>query len=175
MAPALRPVAEATDCTPLAPMKWDAERTIPSTLPLVISKINGEVPLSNVPRSNIRGMDRDDTWRSTVGTWDRLKWARRRMYATAKDAAGAMAIDEGTYRAYERQPNSSKHIPLNHLHARHFAKRLGVRWEWLLLGEGEPWRDNDERRERILDAYDGASEDRKSAVADAIERLLKAG
>lgn len=120
-------------------------------------------------------MDRDDAWRSTIGTWDRLKWARKRKFATAKDAAVAMAIDDGTYRAYERQPDSSKHIPLNHVHAGHFAKRLGVRWEWLLMGEGEPWRDSDERRERILEAYDSASEDRKSAVADAIERLLKAG
>ncbi|RAK51613.1 hypothetical protein DJ017_17405 [Phenylobacterium soli] len=84
-------------------------------------------------------------------------------------------MNVNTYRAYEREPDSSKHTPLDHQHAMHFAKRMGVRWEWLLLGEGAPWRDEDERREKILEAYDEATEDRKAAVADAIVRLLKAG
>lgn len=120
-------------------------------------------------------MNRDETWRKTVGSWDRLKWARKRKFETSKDAAVALGINVNTYRAYERQPDSSKHTPLDHVHAGHFARRLGVRWEWLLMGEGEPWRDADERLERILEAFDDASEDRKDAIADAIVSLLKAG
>lgn len=120
-------------------------------------------------------MAREETWRNCRGSWDRLKWARKRKFETAKDAAAALGVNVNTYRAYERQPDSSKHTPLDHVHAGHFAKRFGVTFDWLLLGLGSPWRDEDERRERILNAYDEASDDRKDAVADAIERLLKAG
>jgi hypothetical protein len=120
-------------------------------------------------------MARADGWQKCEGTWDRLKWARKLKWSTAEDAAGSLGEKAGTYRAYERQPDSSKHTPLDHQHAFRFARRMGVRWEWLLLGEGTPWIDPDENRERILNAYDTATEDRRAAVAEAIERLLKAG
>ncbi|MFI4974026.1 MAG: helix-turn-helix domain-containing protein [Caulobacterales bacterium] len=45
----------------------------------------------------------------------------------------------GTYRAYERGPDSAKYIQLDHHRARDFAARFGVRRDWLLFGEGEPW------------------------------------
>ena len=118
-------------------------------------------------------MARDDGWQKCEGTWDRLKWARSLKFDTAKDAAQAFGLNEDTYRAYERRPDSSKHTPLGHTNAAIFAKRLGVRWEWLLQGDGAPWRDADENRERILDAYDRAPPERQAAVAEAIERLLK--
>lgn len=118
-------------------------------------------------------MARDDTWRNCIGSWDRLKWARRQKFGTAKDAAEALGINVNTYRAYEREPDTSKHTPLDHTHAGHFAKRLGVRWEWLLQGQGAPWKDEDERRAKILDAFDDTPEDRKDAVAAAIVQLLK--
>jgi hypothetical protein len=116
---------------------------------------------------------KDQSWRNCVGTWDRLKWARMRRFETAKEAAIALGEKEGTYRSYERQPDSSKHTPLDHQNAAHFAKRFGVRWEWLLLGEGSPWRDADERRERILDLYDQAAEADRDFLLQTIERLLK--
>lgn len=119
-------------------------------------------------------MDRDQRWRDCEGTWDRLKWARTQRFGTAKAAATALGEKEGTYRTYERRPESSKHTPLDHQRAMQFARRLGVRWEWLLLGAGSPWRDPDENLDRILTAYESAPADRKAAVADAIERLLKA-
>lgn len=131
------------------------------------------VPRGNVLFGNLRGMARADGWQNCAGTWDRLKWARRQKFDTAKDAATALGVKENTYRAYERQPDSSKHTPLDHQHAFHFAKRLGVRWEWLLQGEGAPWIDADENRERILNAYDNAAPERRAAVAEAIENLLK--
>lgn len=102
-----------------------------------------------------------------------MKWARRQRFETAQDAAAALGVNVNTYRAYERQPNSSKHTPLDHVHAGHFAKRLGVRWEWLLQGQGAPWADPDEHRERVLNAYDNADPDRRAAIAAAIEQLLK--
>lgn len=120
-------------------------------------------------------MSRDNAWRECEGTWDRLKWARKQKFETAKAAATAFGVEEGTYRAYEREPGKSKHTPLGHQHAAHFARRLGVRWEWLLSGDGSPWLDPDENRDRILQAYDAASPDRRAAVADAIENLLKTG
>jgi hypothetical protein len=120
-------------------------------------------------------MARPDGWQNCEGTWDRLKWARRQKYHTAKEAAAALGEEAGTYRAYEREPGSSKHTALDHQHAFRFARRYGVRWEWLLLGEGSPWVDPDENRERILNAYDQADPARRAAIADAIERLLKVG
>jgi transcriptional regulator with XRE-family HTH domain len=144
-------------------------------LPAVIRFHNSQVPRANVPAGNFRRMARDDTWRNTIGTWDRLKWARSRKWSTAKEAAEALGVNVNTYRAYERQPDSSKHTPLDHVHAGHFAKRMGVRWEWLLQGQGAPWADPDEDRERLLNAYDGADPGRRKAIAAAIEQLLKVG
>jgi len=117
---------------------------------------------------------RPDGWQHLQGTWDRLKWARSLKFATAQDAAHALGVKPVTYRTYERQPDSSRSTPLDHQLAMRFARRLGVRWEWLLLGQGSPWLDPDEDRERILLAYDAASPERRAAVADVIERLLKA-
>lgn len=124
---------------------------------------------------NIWLMTRDERWRGLEGTWDRLKWARLQKFATAEEAAPRVGEKPGTYRAYERPPTSSKHISLDPQRAFHFAKRFGVRWEWLLLGEGPPWLDPDVDRDRILSAYDNAPQERRAAVADAIEKLLKTG
>jgi transcriptional regulator with XRE-family HTH domain len=117
----------------------------------------------------------DESWRKLDGTWDRLKWARKRKYGTARAAAEAMGIPENTYRAYERQPDSSKHIPLTHVHAGHFAKRLGVRWEWLLMGEGQPFADPASPDARIQRALDGKDEGQKGAIADLLERMFRTG
>ena len=55
-------------------------------------------------------------------------------------APKSIAVDmkDGTYRAYERGPDSAKNIHLDHTHAILFGKKFGVRWEWLLTGEGGP-------------------------------------
>lgn len=80
----------------------------------------------------------DDNWRH-LELWERVKWARARRYESASAAAEALGMKEGTYRCYERGPDSAKFIPLEYKHARQFAREFKVRWEWLLDGVGEPW------------------------------------
>jgi transcriptional regulator with XRE-family HTH domain len=85
----------------------------------------------------------DDSWRN-LELWDRVKWARMRRYGSASAAAEALDMKEGTYRCYERGPDSAKFIRLEYHHAKRFAQEFKVRWEWLLDGDGEPWLTEDE-------------------------------
>lgn len=80
----------------------------------------------------------DNSWRG-LEVWERVKWARLRRFGSATAAAGALGMEPGTYRCYERGPDSAKFIPLEYKHAKLFAKEFKVRWEWLLDGLGEPW------------------------------------
>ncbi|HEY1751768.1 MAG TPA: helix-turn-helix transcriptional regulator [Caulobacteraceae bacterium] len=80
----------------------------------------------------------DDSWRG-LELWERVKWARARRFESASAASETLGMKEGTYRCYERGPDSAKFIPLDYNHARHFAREFKVRWEWLLDGIGEPW------------------------------------
>jgi len=80
----------------------------------------------------------DNSWRN-LELWERVKWARGRRFESAAAAAEALGMKEGTYRCYERGPDSAKFIPLEYKHARQFAREFKVRWEWLLDGVGEPW------------------------------------
>jgi transcriptional regulator with XRE-family HTH domain len=80
----------------------------------------------------------DNSWKN-LELWERVKWARSRRYESAIAAAKALGMEAGTYRCYERGPDSAKSIPLDYRHARPFAREFKVRWEWLLDGIGEPW------------------------------------
>ncbi len=80
----------------------------------------------------------DNSWKN-LELWDRVKWARSRRFASATAAAGALGMQPGTYRCYERGPGSAKFITLEYKHAKLFAREFKVRWEWLLDGIGEPW------------------------------------
>jgi transcriptional regulator with XRE-family HTH domain len=80
----------------------------------------------------------DNNWRN-LELWERVKWARSRRFESAAAAAEALGMKEGTYRCYERGPDSAKFIPLEYKHAKVFAREFKVRWEWLLDGIGEPW------------------------------------
>jgi transcriptional regulator with XRE-family HTH domain len=81
----------------------------------------------------------DNSWRDLLEPWDRVKWARSRRYGSAVHAAKALGMKDGTYRCYERGPDSAKFIALDYKHARLFAREFKVRWEWLLDDLGEPW------------------------------------
>src|SRR5580704_15842048 len=80
----------------------------------------------------------NNSWKH-LELWDRVKWARLRHFASATAAAAALGMKDGTYRCYERGPDSAKHITLDYKYAREFARQFEVRWEWLLDGLGEPW------------------------------------
>jgi len=80
----------------------------------------------------------DNSWRN-LELWERVKWARSRRFESATAAAATLGMKEGTYRCYERGPDSAKSIPLDYKHAKVFARDFKVRWEWLLDGLGEPW------------------------------------
>jgi len=80
----------------------------------------------------------DTGWRG-LELWERVKWARQRRFESAAAAAEALGMKEGTYRCYERGPDSAKFIPLEYKHAKQFAREFKVRWEWLLDGVGEPY------------------------------------
>ena len=121
-------------------------------------------------------------WEECRGTWDRLRWARVRWQegqgvgSNAEAAADSLGMKPGTYRAYERRPDSSKHIALDHQSAARFARKFGVSWTWLLTGEGTPDDKGDQltpSERKMIDALREAPEDRQAAAADAIIQLLK--
>lgn len=80
----------------------------------------------------------DNSWRN-LELPERVKWARARRFESAAAAAAALGMKEGTYRCYERGPESAKFIPLDYKYAKVFAREFKVRWEWLLDGLGDPW------------------------------------
>lgn len=124
-----------------------------------------------------------DDWTVLAEPWERLKWARVQWQAaagvvngTAKDAAECLGMKEGTYRAYERPPDASKHIALDYQAAIRFGRKFRVSWTWLLTGEGTPFDDQlPEHQERVLRAMAAADEEKQKAVADMVEALLRAG
>ena len=80
----------------------------------------------------------DNSWKN-LELWERVKWARSRRFHSAMSAAEALGMQAGTYRCYERGPDSAKFIALDYKHAKLFAREFRVRWEWLLDDLGEPW------------------------------------
>jgi hypothetical protein len=87
----------------------------------------------------------DENWRRLEGSWERLTWAREHWQRlngrplTMADAAAALQMKDGTYRAYERPPGTSKHTSLSYEVARQFANKFHTNWRWLLHGSGSPF------------------------------------
>ena len=70
---------------------------------------------------------------------ERLTWARQRKFKSRAEAARALGMKEGTYRAYERAPDASKSIPLDYEAALAFGRKFGVSWVWLLNGSSQDY------------------------------------
>lgn len=111
-------------------------------------------------------------------TWARMRWQERAgIRPNAGAAADSLGMNQHTYRAYERPSTASKATALDHQRAVQFGRKFGVSWRWLLTGEGSP--DDESTAEltpierRVIDALREAPEARQTAVADAIEQLLK--
>jgi len=116
----------------------------------------------------------DDSWRH-LELWDRVKWARLRRYESASAASEALGMKEGTYRCYERGPDSAKFIRLEYKHAKLFAREFKVRWEWLLDGLGEPWLTKDGSREEPMAPVNNLRAWREYRELTAAELAKKAG
>jgi transcriptional regulator with XRE-family HTH domain len=116
----------------------------------------------------------DDNWRH-LELWERVKWARERRYKSASAAAEALGMKEGTYRCYERGPDSAKFIPLEYNHARQFAREFKVRWEWLLDGIGEPWLTKDASDEESVTPVNNLRAWREYRGLTTAELAKKAG
>jgi hypothetical protein len=109
-----------------------------------------------------------------------MRWQEKAgIRPNAAAAAESLGMQQHAYRAYERGPDASKHVALTHQRAQQFGRKFGVSWLWLLTGKGGP--DDEVEIEltpverRLIDAVRAAPEARQTAVADAIEQLLKAG
>lgn len=127
--------------------------------------------------------DRSDTrWQHMTDpalAWVRLKWARETLgrFANAEAFASAAKVSGHYYRAHERDPDgASKHLELSYDNAVKWADLLDVRWQWILRGEGLPWRDDApslsaEARDvgGLLDRF---PEEERKAKAAAIKALL---
>lgn len=121
-------------------------------------------------------MEADFSWTNLSEPWERLRWARSRKYETATAFADAIGMASGTYGHHERSPSASRTTKLDAQKAMRFAKALGIRWEWLAGGPGEPWLDGrgpatpKQRVNRALEALDLEEQER---IADAVEALAR--
>lgn len=111
--------------------------------------------------------------------WMRLRWARETSgkYPTAESFAQAVRESGHAYRAHERDPDGqSKHIAIDYDKAVAWADLLDVRWQWLLRGQGLPWRDEapvfSPEAASVAELVDNLPEDQRKAKAEAIKALL---
>lgn len=150
-------------------------------LPIVTYKGKHLITPGNVTVGNVPGMKADDqSWRALHEPWERLRWARIRWQKAngqpdnAKAAADTLGMKDGTYRAYERPPGSSKHTPLDLDAAEKFGRLFGVRPMWLLRGAGAPFisaRSPD--MARIISAIEQMSDSELRVTADMIEAFQR--
>lgn len=54
------------------------------------------------------------------------------------DAHPDIVINDVTYRSHEAPPDQKNHRGFGEKEARVYAPELGVKWSWLLTGDGEP-------------------------------------
>ena len=110
--------------------------------------------------------------------WERLKWARRYWQrktngaTTAKAAAESLSMQENTYSAYERRPDSSKHTPLDHQRAVQFGRKFKINWVWILTGEETPFARTPEQT-RAVELMSRATEDAQRHALELIEVALR--
>lgn len=126
----------------------------------------------------------DGSWQKLEEPWQRLKWARERWQrrtmqklGTAEQAAAALGMPGGTYRAYERAPGTSKAIKLSHEMAERFGRAFGVNWIWLLTGQGSPFdvlEFASDAIEAVVRAMAALPKDRQNAIAVTVRAMIEA-
>lgn len=120
----------------------------------------------------------DDSWRKCDGSHERLQWARERKFPGDSQASAArkMNATKSTYSALERAPGTSKWIAMDAIKARYYGEKLGVRWEWLLFGDGEPVESTPNGpTSRLRRAMESATPEQQEMIADLVERVLRTG
>jgi hypothetical protein len=109
-------------------------------------------------------------------SWMRLRWARETHGKFGTAEAFARAVDETghNYRAHERDPDgTSKAIALDYDKAVAWADVLDVRWQWLLNGEGLPWREDTDPSDRVREALKGLMEPDEIEQIAGLTKLLR--
>ena len=151
-----------------------------TTLPTVTYKGKSLITHGNVTAGNVRAMKDDGSWRGLQEGWQRLRWARERWQKrttgddTAEAAARGLGMAPGTYRAYERAPDTSKHIPLDHESALRFAQAFKIDWTWLLTGQGSPFKaELSPEQARLVAATSGMNEDDIASITDMLTTIQR--
>lgn len=117
-------------------------------------------------------------WSRLREPWERLRWARVRWQqmkgagATARAAAESLGEKEGTYAAYERSPESSKHTNLDTQRAIQFGRKFQCNWVWLLTGEETPF-ERSPAQQRVVQAMAPLSEKDQLDLAETLETLAQ--
>lgn len=120
----------------------------------------------------------DSSWIELREPWERLKWARRYWQkkaggaTTAAAAAEALGMQENTYSAYERRPDSSKHTDLDHQRATQFGRKFKINWVWILTGEESPFGRTEAQTEAVslMATADEADQRRVVSIIEAALR-----
>jgi hypothetical protein len=88
---------------------------------------------------------KQNQWQHLDNAWDRVRWARERWQEKTGQpmnmagAAAALGMEAGTYRAYEREPGSSKNTRLTYEMAQKFANKFQINSQWLYNKLGTPF------------------------------------
>lgn len=169
---------------PFSMMILEGVFSMTGTLPSVTWPRKHKITPGNVTIRNFRLMAHDGfraKWTTTSETHERLRWAR--MYwqirarggpGTAAEAAQSMGMKDGTYRAYERAPGSSKTITMDHQQAIFFARKFNVDWTWLLTGDGTPFDGQlTDEQARVVEVMGQVTADEQKALAAMVEAFIQ--
>lgn len=120
----------------------------------------------------------DTSWATLREPWQRLRWARMHWQrqsgavGTMAAAAESLGMQENTYSAYERAPDSSKHTVLDHQRAVQFGRKFKVNWVWILTGEDTPF-SRTPAQQRAAELLAKVSEDEQADLVAMIEAVVQ--
>lgn len=114
-------------------------------------------------------MSTDESWRDLQQPWERLRWARGQTeFSIAADFARAAGIKVAAYQAMEGPEDRSRFKQLDPQSAIKAGRKAKIRWQWILVGDGEPWIvSTDGAADRVREALAGVLDD------DAVEELAR--
>jgi len=182
-APGRRPTFEAnTAGPPFSSMMEDGvDSAMCLALPLVTNEGKPIITHGNVTVGNVWVMATDDdlSWKKLTEGHERLIWARERwcrlndVAVSATSGALAVPMAAGTYRSYERPSGASKVTPLSAKAAKRFGRAFGVRWDWLLFGEGTPFAEMPPMVARTIEAMQNMPVEHQEQIATLAETLAQ--